>query len=391
MARAEFLLQAVGNTNHATVVRELFRRVRVDTAIVSVGFAREAGVAAIEEAIRPIARVTTFFVGIRNDITSIQSIKRLLHLDTRIYVVDTGSRNPIFHPKLYMAAEQNVQAELIIGSANLTHQGLHNNIEASSRIALDLQEAEDNRFAQQVLATFLELPNRFPQHVFRVADDAHADMLYETGRLADELVVPAPSTTNTVRSGERDSLPRMELNSVAVPPLRRAARPRRSTTRPRQARDIAEVPTLPVPGYRRVWKSKALTERDLNIPRARGTHRTGSMLWKKGAVDEIDQRHYFREEIFDTIAWAQDPHRPHIERARANFEIVIKNLNYGKFVLQLSHNLDTASRTYQQNNAMTQIHWGEVLPIIAKRDLLGRAMFLYKKDTVPPEFLIEID
>jgi len=40
---------------------------------------------------------------------------------------------------------------------------------------------------------------------------------------------------------------------------------------------------------------------------------------------------------------------------------------------------------------MTNISWGDAREIVAKRDLLDRTMSLYRKDKVPPEYLIEID
>jgi hypothetical protein len=107
-------------------------------------------------------------------------------------------------------------------------------------------------------------------------------------------------------------------------------------------------------------------------------------------MENIDQRHFFRNEVFDSLTWTPDPQKPHLERAEAKCEILIKNLNYGKFTLRLTHNTSTTSKAYQQKNAMTQVHWGEVVPLIARRDLLGRTMFLYRKED-PPEFLIEID
>ena len=36
------------------------------------------------------------------------------------------------------------------------------------------------------------------------------------------------------------------------------------------------------------------------------THATGSMLWKKGATEDIDQRHFFRDEVFADIDWGTD-------------------------------------------------------------------------------------
>lgn len=75
----------------------------------------------------------------------------------------------------------------------------------------------------------------------------------------------------------------------------------------------------------------------------------------------------------------------------ANFEIVIKGLNFGEHKLKLTHNTDKTSASYEQKNSMTGVHWGTALRLIANRDLLGRVMSLYRKDGIPPQFLIEID
>lgn len=40
---------------------------------------------------------------------------------------------------------------------------------------------------------------------------------------------------------------------------------------------------------------------------------------------------------------------------------------------------------------MTQIHWGEVKNIIARRDLLGREFRLYQQINDANEYLVEID
>jgi HKD family nuclease len=399
MARIDLILQAVTATTHAAAIRSLLEQIDADSVLISVGFVREEGVQAIETGIRPVAGHTRAFVGIRNGVTSVQAIKRLLQLGVRVYAVDTSSREAIFHPKLYLIVENGEQAGLIVGSANLTHPGLHNNIEASTQIILDLHDARERALVEGTIRSFDEMLRSHGEHVFQINDNAHADELFESGRLVDETVIPAPSVTSIVRSGERDSLPRMRLHRVARPNLRRPPRQAAGPRRIAQARAGAPVratrptprPALPIDDYYLVWQSRALTERDLNVPTGTTTHRTGSMLWKKGATEGIDQRHFFRDEVFDGLSWTADSRRSHLERTRASFEIVVKNLNYGKFTLQLSHNTRTTSEAYRQNNAMTQVHWGLALPIIARRDLLGRTMSLYKKETNPPEFLIEID
>ncbi len=395
MAQVELILQAVTAATHARAIQTLLGRIASDSVLISVAFVREAGVEALERAIRPVAANTKLFVGIRNDITSVQAIKRLLRLHVRVYAVDTGSRETIFHPKLYLVVDDGEEAGLIIGSANLTHQGLHNNIEVSTQVTLDLHDANDLQFVQQTIQAFDDLVGAHPQHVFQINNDAEADALFDSGRLTDETVITAPLVTSTVRTGNRDTLPRMNLNRVAHPnlgrPTRRTAGPRQAAGAARAAARPAATAALPIPEYYLIWRSNALTERDLNVPSGATTHRTGSMLWKKGATVGIDQRRFFRNEVFDTLVWTTDARLAHIERTRASFEIVIKNLNYGKFTLQISHNTSTTSRAYQQNNAMTQLHWGLALPVVARRDLLGRTMSLYRKDTNPPEFLIEID
>ncbi len=388
MARLELILQAATSETHARSIRALLNRLNPKAVLISVAFVREAGVEAVEAALKAVASKTRLFIGIRNGITTVQAAKRLLKLKAQLFAVDTGSRDTIFHPKLYMIRNDKA-AGLIVGSANLTFQGLHNNIEVSTLVTLDLKVQDDRNFVESTLAAFDQLLKNHPQHVFPIKDDKHAEELFQAGRLADETVIPAPTSTSGVRKGTRDTLPRMKLNRVWRPRIRVAVK--RAATKKVTVAAAIPIPAVRATEYYLVWESKGLTERDLNVPAGVTTHRTGSMLWKKGAMENIDQRHFFRDEIFDSLVWRSDPKKPHLERAEAKFELVIKNLNYGQFKLRLAHNTRTNTRSYRQRNAMTQLHWGDALPLVARRDLLGRTMYLYRKDANPPEFLIEID
>jgi HKD family nuclease len=396
MAELDFILQAVTTANHATALQSLLALPNPTEVLISVAFVKESGLDAVEAAIKPVVAQAKFFIGIRNDITSIQAVKRLLAMKVKLYAVDTGSRKIIFHPKLYMAASAS-NASVIIGSANLTFGGLHNNIEVSTCIDLDLSNAADKKFHDVVTNAFVTMLKKHPLHVFLIKDNQHADELFDSGRLADETLIPAPSTTSSVRKGERDDLPRMELIFAARRRILASAIKTSHAKKPKkltQAMPDAAVSTASAVRYL-VWESKPLMERDLNIPTGTNTAATGSMGLKKGALDDdnIDHRHYFRNEVFADLIWTKDtsPAKAHIERARANFELVVKNLNYGVFNLLLSNNTNLNSKSYLQGNFMTQIHWGEAKKYIAKPDLLGRILYLYRKDTTPPEFTIEID
>jgi hypothetical protein len=141
-----------------------------------------------------------------------------------------------------------------------------------------------------------------------------------------------------------------------------------------------------------VWRSKPLSERDLSIPTGENTNPTGSMGLKQGLTEHIDFQHYFRDDVFRELNWANDPKRPLKERATASFEIIIENLYCGKFNLQVAHDNNTKSKSYLQRNFTSQLHWGEeAKALIVREDLLGRTLSLYKKATQPPQYLIEID
>jgi HKD family nuclease len=390
MAHLELILQAATDSTHAAAIQALFERVGPDSVLISVAFVQAAGVEAIEEALRPLGAKSTFFVGIRNNITTIQGIKWLLALKAKVYAVDTATRGAIFHPKLYLAIEKS-KAGLIIGSANLTFPGLHNNIEASAVVTLDMSDKEDRKFVYDTERLFDELIQQHPKHVFEIKNDAEAEALFESGRLADELVVPAPPVVNGIRNGKRDTLPRMNLRRVARPrltaPLRKAVAKGGPQARPQLA-----APVLPKDQFYLVWESKPLEERDLNIPKGRTTNITGSMSLDKGLLPaDVDHRHYFYDEVFHGLNWIPKKKQPHLRIAQANFEVIIKDINFGKHALTLSHNANTQTKSYKQNNAMTNLRWKPIKDLIRNRDLMGRTLSLYRKDARPPEFLIEID
>jgi HKD family nuclease len=402
MAKLELILQAATADTHANAIRQLLSRFDAENVLISVGYVREAGVEAIEEALKTVGHKITFFVGIRNEVTTIQGVKRLLALKGKLYAVDTGSsRDPIFHPKLYLAVEKH-KGGLIVGSANLTFPGLHNNIEASAVISLDMDDKEDWKFVDDTQKLFAELARQHPEHVFEIKNEAEANALFESGRLSDELVVSAPPVVNQLRGGKRDTLSRMRLNRVARPrlttPIRKTARKATSQTRAATASSAVPpakpalvAPATPKDEFYLVWESKPLEERDLNIPKGLTTNVTGSMSLDKGLLVGVDHRHFFYDEVFQDLKWVPKTRQPHLVIAQANFEVVIKGVNYGKHILTLSHNTSTQSISYKQNNAMTNLRWKPIKDLIRNRDLMGRTLSLYRKDTNPPEFMIEID
>lgn len=401
MKPIELIFQGITKRHHVDVVNEICSVDNLKALLISVAFATSNGVALIEAGITPHKSKTKIWVGIRNDITSWQALSALLPLIKELYVVDTAIRHRIFHPKIYLSKGK-IEGRLAIGSANLTTGGLSQNIEASALLRLDLTTDEHLEVVDELETLLTSLTTEFPEHVRRIKKQAELDDLLKAGVIIDETVnlAPRPATTRAVSARTEDETPRMPLYGGPLPPRRprvSSGTIRSTITRTRTTGTAAAAPVL-LPtggarpnGYTLVWQSGPLTRRDLNIPTGPTTNATGSMLFKKGSWEDIDQRHYFYDEIFDALMWSADPNKPHLLRAEAEFVLIIKNIGYGKHILHLTHNSDVNSGSYVQNNSMTQVSWGHVKPYIARADLLGRVLYLYRNAAHPTRFIIEID
>jgi hypothetical protein len=339
----------------------------------------------------------TVFAGIRNDITSWQGLKKLHKIGVNLYTVDTGSRNVIFHPKLYLVRNPN-NARLIVGSANLTLGGLNNNIEAGMALGFELADADDQAVITGIEAQLDSLPGEYPNHVVPVQTLERLDELLAAGLLVDEMALPPPHPSTAARADARDRATAIVLKverrrkallrGTAAPAMAPAA-----PAAPRRRRRGAAAAALAAPGVEveLVWESKPLTRRDLTIPTAEGTHATGSVNLDKGLLqEEVDHRHYFRDEVFENLLWTPVGNGS-VEEAHAKFQIVLKGISYGEFDLRIGHTTSTTSKSYVQRNAMTRLSWGPMRDYIAREDLIGRTLALYRDRAEPTRFVLEID
>ena len=355
-------------------------RDNIEQVIFNVAFVKTSGIYLLYDGLKQINKKGTIFAGIRNNITSIQAVFKLIDIGVNLYLVDTGSANIVFHPKLYVFEFSNCY-KIIIGSANLTGGGLNSNIELSTLLTFNKPDLSINNFIKELVS----IPENLKNNILKINNKKEAFLLFKRGLLIDERI----SSDNI--SGEKNKLnkknddtPRIKLQNkhIAIPKVK-------------MKRKIKPSGALNTPSFKDwilVWESKELKERDLNIPSGENTNPTGSMLFKKGNFDDIDQRLYFRNNVFNDLNWLKDPKTAHHERSIASFHFLIRGLYYGIFDLKLSHNTDTNSKSYRQSNSMTQIHWGEqAKKFIADSNLLGETMELYKSNFTPSQFLIKID
>lgn len=387
MAR-ELILQGLTKRTHADALGEMLTLNDVERVILSVAFVSDSGVELIEKWLEPLAAKTTVFVGIRNDITSAQALRRLLRLGVTVYTVDTGSRLLIFHPKLYLVRGKEA-ARLSVGSANLTLGGMNNNVEAGILLSLDPADADDDAFLKKMEKQFNGLEASYPKNVLAIGDKKLIDELLASGRVVDEMALPPPRPSTTAKTGSSDPTPRMKMK---VPPLRR--RPRTATKpKPAQPATKASAAIAPTVGvdYELMWVSKELERRDLNIPRAgRNTNATGSINLDKGLMEaSVDHRHYFRDVVFVGLNWLAKSGQ--VDTAIASFALTIKGVDHGTYDLTVRHTTSTTSATYVQKNAMTRLSWGEAKTLVQDRSLLGRHLALYRDRADATRFMLEFD
>ncbi len=393
MSRQEFIFQGFTTRTHAHVVRGMLDIPDIRTVVLSVAFVSESGVQEIEQKLTECVAPVTVFAGIRNDITSLQGLTRLYSLaDGGLYIVDTGARSLLFHPKLYLVRGE-AHARLIVGSANLTLGGLNNNVEASIVLSFDLASTEDRHFVESVEGMLANLTTAYPSNIVRVRSVAELDGLLAAGRIVDELTVPPPRQ-RTAGSGAStsDTVPRIKLKVRRLSRAPSIVRAIQRTSQPLSAVPPNAIPDVAAVGseFVLVWESKSLTRRDLTIPNEAGTHATGSINLDKGLLpEEIDHRHYFRGDVFSSLTWKN--RSPTVDEAFAKFQVVVKGVPHGEFDLDIRHTNGTTSTAYHQRNAMTRLSWGPAREYVARPDLIGRNLTLYRDKADPKRFVIEID
>jgi HKD family nuclease len=380
-----FILQGFTTKTHQAAVRRVLACPGAERAILSVAFINKSGVDLIGAEIKSTPNVVVF-AGIRNDLTSRQGLEALLALGATVYVVDTGGRSPIYHPKLYYVRGP-AESRLIIGSANLTLGGLNNNIEASVAMDLDRTVAGERDLGVAIEAEFDAVVSNYTKNVFAVTSSILAD-LQSKGLLLDENAARAPRPVTMAASPSQDAVPRIVLK---VPGIFLPAQKATPAVKPKPAGIVATAqPSVDAIAWEAVWQSKALTERDLNIPTARGTNRTGSINLDKGLLgSDVDHRHYFRDDVFNALTWTSASST--VDEAFASFQLVVKGVDYGTFHLRVAHTTSTTTASYRQRNAMTRLSWGLMVGYIAHPTLLGRTFTLYRDTADPTRFLVEID
>jgi len=338
--------------------------------------------------------IITIITGVDQKGTSKEALEELTKLDVNAYVFYQPSIT-IFHPKIYLF-EGTKKSALIIGSSNLTAQGLFSNIEAS--LLLNIDNEKDSEIITQL--------KNYYKGLFDLTEPNLKKLNKKLIKgLVKAEVVPTEEERKAIqdkakKSGDKET----EKLIYQIFPKRAIAQIPSSFRKPRKAskkkakkakkklkkQKAANQSKAVFDKTALLWESGALTQRDLNIPTGGNTNPTGSMLFKKGKNEDIDQRHFFRDEVFNSLDWQNDNRKnlSHLERTQATFKIIVEGIEIGTFELKLTHNSKTDTTTYKQKNSMTSISWGEVKAFIAKKELIDKTVKLYYQTGTENQFVL---
>lgn len=384
----------IANTDTAvgTVIEKSFSSNIYHTFTGITAFASEAGVFGLSNCIQTSSSFQNLnlIVGIDQEGTPKTALEEILKLNINSYIF-YQKESPIFHPKIYLF-EGKDKTSIIIGSSNLTGRGLFNNVESSTLIEFDNDDADGQVYLKAMKDYYATLFDFSDPNLFKITYDVIQNFI-------DLKVVPTKRVW-LKKQGKRGTSESVE-NNLTIPARRSAMLPASFRRKPqsRELADTSEEEIFAVNNFQpetqnlvQVWQSKPLTERDLNIPSGENTNATGSMLLKKGLLgDDIDHRHHFRDVVFNNLQWLSGQgSKSHLERASAFFKLKIDGVDKGEFHLIIGHNTRTDIETYLQKNAMSQLHWGNAKEHIANQALLGKTLTLFKDTNSEDQFSIEI-
>jgi len=321
--------------------------------------------------------------GVDQKVTSKEALEELLKLEIDAFVFYHPSKT-IFHPKIYLF-EGEAKSTLIIGSSNLTSQGLFKNIETSILVNIDNSIEEDRKIVFELKEYFKGIFDFSDPNLQKLSQEIISD-------LVNAKVVPTEAERKALQA-KFDKTEKEEVDESfskkfpkrSIPGIPREFKGK-STPKEKSESEPIEPSIIKSNQTQLLWTSGPLTERDLNIPKGKNTNPTGSMNFKKGKTLGIDQKTYFRNEVFADLIWEKIGH---LEKTTVFMKLIIDNSNYGNFEFKLSHDPRTNTASYKQNNSMTSVSWGDVKKHIAKDEYIGKSASLFVNE-ITREFILVI-
>lgn len=368
------IFQPLAGNTHQKVLNEEFHK-DVRRILISTAYVNQDGVESLLDNIKAHSDKIEIFTGVgeRNSTTSKQALELLHDAGIKLYVVDTNKSGVIFHPKIFLF-EKEQSAKLVIGSANLTHSGLHNNIEVSVNLEIDLECSEQLQKYDSILDSFDKLKSEHSENCYLVKNRAAIEELFKKGRIVDE-------SEKVERTGSSNPKTKNKGKPIGLPFVPKSKKKRKSLGQlPADVNDSFGKRAL-------CYVKKKLPVGDLQL--LKSGHGSGVIrLVKSGfKINDkvIDQETYFRKNVFGDLKWAKVNDK---EEAIGVFKLSVKGKSCGVFNIKLSHKPSWESG---QKNYTTGLHVSPIKKYIQKEEFINKQLKLYKITDAEYSFEISIE
>lgn len=355
---------------------------------VIVAFASEGGVRSIIDHLKNAKKHLTnieFYIGVDQQATSHEALNLLLESGVDSYIYHTVS-HIIFHPKIYIF-EGEKQGKIIIGSSNLTIQGLFQNMEASLVVDFEINNEHGINLLNQIKNYYRFLLDKTAANVQSLTTDL-------IQQLIDAEVIPKEqkrrATSQTKDKSPQDQQLFSEVKKIFPAVTIPKAAPKSGK---KKIPKSTKKSIIPKGKQTLVWQKKNLPNSDAQQVSGQ-TNPTGVLRLAQARfkVNDIliDFKTYFRNEIFNQLNWTQRARVQNspLEEVYANFQIEIDGISKGVFNLRISHDPD---RVAGQNNVPTTLHWGNAINSIREQNIKGKTLSLFRIEGKTGLFLIKIE
>jgi len=317
--------------------------------------------------------------------TSAEALRRINSLEVNSTLVHNARGGHTFHPKIYLFEATDIQADVFIGSNNLTDGGLYTNYEASTRTTFNFPE-DTEEYSQffSTLETYLNPKGNTAQLLTREL----IDILVKRGEIPTEKEI-RKNQAKVLKPKKKTNIPK---SPFGVEKIKRPPKLKKPLTKPSKLItsiiEPIQISSMPVLG-KLLWQKINLPASD--VQRQKGNVTGGLRLvqakWK--VLDKfINQTTYFRNDIFGHLSWSVWKTKPYSEKAETRFDVYLLGKSYGIHELMISHK---PSGEAEQHNYTTMLHWSGLAETIQKINLVGKTFSLYAPQNNQSEpFIIEI-
>jgi HKD family nuclease len=385
-------------------------------------FASPKGINGLKDAIiksKEHIQQFSVIVGINQNNTSKEALEAVVNWNVGASIYYTRSQIT-FHPKVYIFEGKN-KKQIIVGSSNLTKQGLFQNVEASLIVDFNKPDVEGEKLLQEI-NSYLEpffngkianvqkltpeliqqlldsnlIPTEAEKKKLKEYRTATKKEKQETDKMDNIKALFPTITIQTLPDGFKlekgvigeKSIVETKPHKIVLVPFMKPAVPMVSTV-PVKTTLVSQQDPWAIRG-KLLWK-KVLTLRDLQIVSER-TAPSGviSLTQAQFKVNGklINFKTYFRNEVFGSFNWERDRASSEAVATKVKFLVKIMGKDIGQYELTLRHNPKWESG---ENNYTTGLSWGIITKEIKNPNLIGKILCLYAPANGQKEpFYIEI-